>query len=236
VKKRPEHVPPGEWGNRVVFFKPVEKVKKNEDGDEEQDRWLVLREYCVFNAEQCEGPGIEKLLAQPGTARQRFIDYRPAEEVIAATKADIRFGGGRPFYSPQGDFIQLPPKETFVAPHEFYAVKAHECCHWTGHRSRLNRLDKLARFGDESYAVEELVAELGSAFLMAELGIPQSDDLSNVTAYLADWLRVLEGNHSAVFTASAAASRAVEYIWSFSRPAATEPEAGEALAPVACAG
>jgi antirestriction protein ArdC len=124
-----------------------------------------------------------------------------AKEVFAATGADVRHGGDRAFYSPDGDFIQLPPKQAFSNPHEYYGVFAHESVHWTGHVSRLNRLNKLARFGSESYAVEELVAELGGTFLLAELGIPQAGDLTNVTAYLASWLKVLDLNadfHGAV--------------------------------------
>lgn len=100
--------------------------------------------------------------------------------------------------------------------------------HWTGHEKRLNRLTKLARFGSESYAVEELVAELGSAFLLAELGIPQSDDLSNIAAYLANWLAVLQKDHFAIFTASSAASKAVDFILEFSRPKEAADEEVEA--------
>lgn len=146
------------------------------------------------------------------------MDYEPAEKVIAATGADIRFLGDRAFYSPEGDFIQLPRKEAFEKAHEFYGVMAHETVHWTGHKNRLNRLNKLARFGSESYSVEELVAELGNAFLLADLGIPQSDDLSAVTSYLDHWLNVLQRDHSAIFTASSAAAKAVDFILDFSRP------------------
>ncbi len=154
------------------------------------------------------------------------MDCGTAEKVIAATGADIRHGGGRAAYFPGADYIQVPEKQAFEKAHEYYCTVGHELVHWTGHERRLNRLDKLARFGNEAYAVEELVAELASAFLLADIGMPQSDDLTNVTAYLASWLRVLGRDHSAIFTASSAASKAVDFILSFSRPAGAEADAG----------
>jgi antirestriction protein ArdC len=185
----------------------------------------------VFNAEQVTGPGIEKYHARPKTP-STFIDCERAEQVIAATGAVIHHGGDRACYRPVDDCIQMPPKTAFPKAHEYYSVAAHELTHWTGHKSRLNRLDTLARFGDESYAVEELVAELGAAFLSAELGIRQSDDLSNVTAYLAHWLKVLESDVTAIFTASSAASKAVDLILGFSEnrtEADDEAEPAEAV-------
>jgi antirestriction protein ArdC len=103
----------------------------------------------------------------------------------------------------------------------------HELIHWTGHETRLHRINKLARFGDESYAVEELVADLGQAMLLGEIGVPQSEDLSNVTAYLGHWLKVLERDHSAIFVASSAASKAVDMVLSFSRPKEEEQKEPE---------
>ena len=215
IKKRPDDVAPGAYGSKVVLFKPITKSKKADDGEEKTSKFFVLREFVVFNAEQVTGPGIEKYLAHP-KAPSTFIDCERAEQVMAATGAVIQHGGGSAFYRPADDFIQMPPKNAFSKPHEYYSVAAHELTHWTGAKSRLNRLDTLARFGSESYAIEELIAELGAAFLSAELGIPQSDDLSNVTAYLAHWLAVLEKDVTAIFTASSAASKAVDFILAFS--------------------
>jgi antirestriction protein ArdC len=223
VKKRPDQIPAGKYGTRCILFKPITKTTKNGDGEEGEERFFLMREFTVFNAEQVTGPGIENYLAKPRSSNG-FVDYQPAEDAIAATGADIRYGGSKAFYRIAQDFIQLPPKEAFSQAHEYYATLTHECCHWTGHESRLNRLSKLARFGSEVYAMEELVAEMGSAFLCAELGIPQADDLSNVTAYLASWLNVLERDHNAIFTASSAASKAADFILGFSR-ARNEAEA-----------
>jgi antirestriction protein ArdC len=207
-----------------VFCKGVSKVTVNQRGEEEEDRFFLLREYTVFHAEQVEGDGIEEYRVLPRTGPP-FVDYGPAEEVIEATGASIRFGGNRAFYRPVGDFIQLPPRHSFVSPHEFYATALHELVHWSGNASRLARLDQNARFGSEPYAFEELVAEIGGCFLCSAVGIPQSDDLSNHAAYLGSWLKVLEKDHRAVFRASSQASAAADYIMAFSRSPQTSEEA-----------
>src|SRR5262249_31379248 len=149
----------------------------------------VLRTYTVFNAEQVEGDGVENYLPSHRNTNT-FADYSPAEEAIEATKARIRFGGSKAVYLPEGDFIRLPPKHSFINPHEFYGTAFHELAHWTGHESRLDRLGKNARFGDDAYAFEELVAEIAGCFACTEIGIPQSGDLSNQVAYLGHWLNV----------------------------------------------
>ena len=158
-----------------------------------------------------------------------FVDYSPAEEAFTATGADIRFGGGRAFYNPAEDFIQLPPKEAFVSQHEYYATLAHEGCHWTGHSSRLDRLNTNARFGDAAYSFEELCAEIGGDFLCSELAIPQSDDLSNHNAYLQTWLNVLQQDHGAIIRASSQASKAADFILAFSRKDEEATEGEEAV-------
>jgi antirestriction protein ArdC len=102
---------------------------------------------------------------------------------IAATQADIRHGGSRAYFNPAEDYIRLPVKESFKTPENYYSTALHELTHWSGHESRLNRLDKLARFGNESYAAEELVAELGASFLTSILGVPNVPIQDNA-AYL----------------------------------------------------
>lgn len=212
------HVRRGEKGTTIILYKPVRRTMTNDQGEEEIESFPIMRSWTVFNVAQVDGDDLDKYreTVRPNT-ESRFVDCAPAEDVFAATGAEIRHAGGGAFYSKDEDYIQMPPKEAFEISHEYYGVLAHETCHWSGHPSRLNRLDKLTRFGSESYAMEELVAELGSAYLSAEIGIPQSDDLSNVTSYLAHWLRVLERDHFAIFTAASAASKAVDFILSFSR-------------------
>jgi antirestriction protein ArdC len=221
----------GEKGVTGILYKPVTKTKVNDDGEEETSSFPLLKTFTVFHLSQVDGDLKQFKDTPRSDAGTPFVDYGPAEEVFAATSAEFRFGGGRAFYSPSGDFIQLPPKASFEKAHEYYGVLAHESVHWSGHESRLNRLSKFARFGDEAYAVEELVAELGSAYLLNDVGVPQSDDLGNVTAYLGHWLKVLQRDHSAIFTAASAASKAADFVLDFSRPkeeAAVE-EAGGVL-------
>jgi antirestriction protein ArdC len=208
----------GERGTAAILYKPVTKKKVNDEGEEEESRFALLKTFTLFHLSQVDGDLKQfRDTPRPDTVTP-FDDYGPAEEAFAATGADVRFAGSRAYFSPTGDYIQLPPKASFQKANEFYSVLAHESVHWSGHESRLNRLSKFARFGDEAYAVEELVAELGAAFLLTELGVPQSDDLSNVTAYLGHWLKVLQRDHSAIFTAASAASKAADFILDFSRP------------------
>jgi antirestriction protein ArdC len=219
VMSRPANVIPGGWGTRVVFCKAVSKtpVRVHADrveGDEDADpgrTFLVLREYTVFNAEQVEGDGIEayQATASPTAA---FIGYGPAERVLAVTGADIRYGGAKAVYVADGDYIRLPEPEAFTAPHEFYGTAFHELVHWSGHPSRLDRLARNDRFGSTSYAREELVAEIGGCLLSAEIGVPQSDDLTNQAAYLNSWLSILGHDPTAIFTAAAQASAAVDFL------------------------
>jgi antirestriction protein ArdC len=216
VQKLGGRVRKGQRASRIVYWRQVEKGKVNVAGVEEVETFPLLRTYCVFNVEQCEGPGVERFLARPCTGRP-FVDYAPAEEVIAATNARIEYGGSRAVYFPDDDYIQLPPKSSFESQQEFYATALHELIHFTGHESRLNRLKKNARFGSEAYAFEELVAEMGGAFLCNAVSLPQSDDLSNQAAYLASWLKVLEADTTAVFTAASQASAAADYILACSR-------------------
>ena len=210
----------GERGVTAILYKPVTKKKVNDDGEEEQSSFAFMKTFSLFHISQVDGDLSRFRDVPKPDSEPAFVDYGPAEEVFEATGADVRFGGGRAFYSPSHDYIQLPPKSAFSneKTHEFYSVLAHETVHWSGHESRLNRLNKFARFGDESYAVEELVAELGSAYLVNEIGLPQSDDLSNVTAYLGHWLKVLQRDHTAIFTAASAASAAADHILAYSRP------------------
>lgn len=222
VKARPSNVRTGEWGTRVVFCKAVAKkatheqaVEDQHDAEERGSRFFLLRTYCVFNAQQVEGDGIERFLARPSTATT-FEDFTPAEEVIASTGARIEHGGNKAVYFPEADYIRLPVKGAFESQKEYYSTALHELLHWSGHESRLARLNKNARFGDAAYSFEELVAEVGGCFLCTEIGVPQSGDLSNQAAYLASWLGILQADPAAIFSAASQASSAVDYLLGFS--------------------
>src|SRR5262249_15541122 len=133
-----------------------------------------------------------------------------AEEFFRAAGIDVRPGGNRAFYSPEADSIHMPPFEAFKEPLFYYSVLSHEGTHWTGAEKRLNR-DLSGRFGSESYAMEELVAELGAAFLCAGLGLP-TDPRRDHAPYIASWLKVLKNDKRAIFTAAAKAQQASDFL------------------------
>ncbi|MGB5468755.1 MAG: zincin-like metallopeptidase domain-containing protein [Sedimenticolaceae bacterium] len=146
-----------------------------------------------------------------------------AERFFAAIGADIRHGGNRAYYTITDDYIQMPPFESFHDAESYYATLAHETTHWTRHGTRLERDFGRKRFGDEGYAREELVAELGSAFLSADLGLtPEVRD--DHSAYIESWLKVLKGDKRAIFSAAAHAQRAVDF------PNELQPKAEEVAA------
>ncbi len=200
----------GEQSTRIVFYRHVERQTAfTGKGVEAVETFPLLKTYCVFNASQVDG--LEEFQARPGDATP-FVDFAPAEAVLAASGADIRYGGGKAQYAPDGDFIRIPEPEAFAAPHDFYGTAFHELVHFTGHASRLNRLTRNSRFGSTAYAREELVAEVGGCLLSAEVGVPQSDDLTNHAAYLNSWLSILGADPSAVFAAAAQASAALDFL------------------------
>ncbi|MEW4453049.1 zincin-like metallopeptidase domain-containing protein [Bremerella sp. JC817] len=144
---------------------------------------------------------------EPETTNDEFVDFAPAKIAIAATEADIRFGGDRCFYRPATDHIQMVPKHRFEHEKEFYSTLLHELSHWSEKRCEWTG----------NYAEGELRAEIAAAFMCSELEIPQSDDLSNVNAYLQNWLKALNDDPRFIFKASAAASKAADFVLSFSR-------------------
>ena len=131
-------------------------------------------------------------------------------------------GGNRAFYSPDRDIVQMPKLEAFRDGESYYATLAHEMTHWTRHESRLNRDLGRKRFADAGYAMEELVAEIGAAFLCADLGItPETRD--DHAAYIASWLKVLKDDKRAIFTAASHAQKAADYLHGLQPQTATTP-------------
>lgn len=201
----------GEHATHVVYYGSMEKEddESAHDEDETKKRVRFLRTYCVFNVEQIEGLlGDYYVQPDPVSIAERL----PAMEAFAhGTGADIREGGGRAFYRSSGDFIQMPPIGAFRDAEQFYATLNHELTHWTKHPSRLDRDMGRKQWGDEGYAAEELVAELGSAFLGAELGL-RPDHLDDHAAYIAEWLKVLKNDRRFIFIAAAKAQAAADYL------------------------
>mgnify|MGYP002778121426 CR=1 FL=1 len=227
VKKRPADVPPGQFGASIVFCKPISKKTTAETGEETEDKFWVLRTYTVFNLDQVDGPFDHlRVGSAPLPAHEVEQRHEHADAVIAATGADIRHGGDRAFYSPTGDFIQLPHRRQFERAEAYYQTAAHELCHWAEHPSRLN-WDRSKP--ENSYGMGELIAELGGCYLMGELGLPTGEDLTNHAAYLKSWLAGLKNDTRFIFKAAAQASRAVDHILSYSRTHEEAPSDEESL-------
>jgi antirestriction protein ArdC len=215
VKRRPSDVPAGRWGTTIVFYAQGKATAVNKEGHEEERVFPILRSYSVFNADQVDGAErfqVEEVQAEPVD----FIDYSPADEAIAAVPADIRFGGDRAYYQRGTDFIQMPHKHQFKEESEFYGTAFHELAHWSE-----------CRLGwDGSYALGELRAEIASCYALAELKVPMASDMENHHAYLANWLEAMRGDPRLIFQIASAASKATDYLLSFSQePAAVVEEA-----------
>ena len=196
----------GEHGTHCVFYKPWETESTNhETGETEIVKGAVLKGFTVFNLDQIDG--IEVPAREP---RAPFQAIEEAERILAASPARIIEGGARAFYQPTTDTIHLPSREDFINPEAFYSTALHEMTHSTGHKDRLAR-DFSGRFGDESYAFEELIAEMGSAFLGADIGILNTT-LPDHADYLANWIKILRADKKAILTAAAAASKAHGFI------------------------
>jgi len=169
------HVRKGEKGAPVVYANTISKTEADESTGDDVERTIpFLKAYTVFNVEQIESlPGHFYALAESTrNPDERIID---AERFFAASRADIRHGGDSAYYSPTLDYIQMPPFDAFRDAQAYYATLAHETTHWTKHATRLDRDFGRKRFGDDGYAREELVAELGAAFLCADLGLALED-------------------------------------------------------------
>lgn len=195
----------GEQSAPVVFWKPLDDDQEAEEGDEQPGRRFLARGYHVFNAAQVDGYSLPDIAPQPEGER-----IAHAEEFFAGVGATVRHDGNRAFYSPVGDFIQMPPFAAFCDPVAYYATLAHETVHYTGHPARCAR-DMKGRFGSDSYAAEELVAELGAAFLCADLALT-SEPRPDHAAYVASWLKVLKADSRAIFTAASKAQQAADWL------------------------
>jgi len=205
------HVRKGEKGSPVVYASTITRTETSEKSGEEEARDIpFMKGYTVFNVEQVEG--LPAHFYAPAEARLDPVARNAhAEEFFAALGADIRHGGNQAYYAMTHDYVQMPPFETFCDAESYYATLAHECTHWTRHPSRLERDFGRKRWGDEGYAMEELVAELGAAFLSADLDLtpePREDH----AAYIASWLKVLKDDKRAIFSAAAHAQRAADYL------------------------
>jgi antirestriction protein ArdC len=200
----------GEHGSLVVYADKITKTGTDDTGADVEIKIPFMKGYTVFNAEQIDGlPGHFYATVPPLNNEINRLD--PVESFFASTKANIQHGGNRAFYSPDRDLVQMPELQSFRDSESYYATLAHEMTHWTRHETRLNRDLGRKRFADAGYAMEELVAEIGAAFLCADLGIiPETRD--DHAAYIASWLTVLKDDKRAIFTAASHAQKAADYL------------------------
>lgn len=198
----------GEHGTQIVFYRMREiKDAKSDvaDADAADTRSIpLLRTYTVFNASQLESVP-DRFAICPVLAWQPVEE---AEQVLIKTGAVICHGGNRAFYRPSDDIIQLPPSASFEKPEDYYATALHELCHWTGHPHRLNRV-LTGRRDIEAYAYEELVAEIGAAFLCAYSRL--SARLEHAS-YISTWLDALRRDKRLIFVAAGAAQKAADFV------------------------
>ncbi len=197
----------GEKSTLGMFYKPIEDKNQETESDEEKGTRcrMVAKAFYLFNVAQIDG-----LEGLPEPKAPTFSPIADAEAIITASGAEVRHGGTRAFYSPAMDFVQMPSLDRFQSAENYYATILHELTHWTGHKNRLAR-EYGKRFGDRAYAFEELIAELGTAFLCASLGLVGAT-LEAHADYIADWLKILENDKRAVMTAASQAERAAEYL------------------------
>lgn len=218
----------GEKSSMIVFWKQV--ASRSDDDDSEPERkhghHMMARGYFVFNAGQVDGYDgklpVKVALPAELPEGQRIA---AADAFFGRVGAIVRHGGNRAFYSPAGDFIAMPEFRQFLDAHGYYATLAHEHCHWTGAKTRCDRIEAFGkRFGDEAYAFEELVAELGAAFWCASSGL-SNEPRPDHAAYLASWLRTLNHDKRAIFTAASKAQAAVDYLQAAASAATEQREA-----------
>jgi len=199
----------GEKGTHIVF---TSKLIVGEGEDEKKIGYL--KSFTVFNVAQIDGLQPDMTTEKKGVYNQQQRDDE-ATAFIQATKADIRHGGDRAFYRIADDFIMLPDTTAFESYEHYLATALHETVHWSGSKKRLDR-DLNNRFGTNAYAAEELVAELGAAFLCAHLGV---EGQLRHAEYIKSWLDLLKEDPRAIFTASSKASQAADYLRTFSEQA-----------------
>lgn len=206
----------GEKSSLIVFYRVFDNDAADDAGDEDRRRRCMARASRVFNVAQVEG-----YQASGPTPNDNRVDpVIAAETLVNATGARVAEGGDRAFYSIREDAVTMPDRYRFIdtksgsATQAWYATLLHELTHWSGASHRLDR--KFGeRFGDDAYAMEELVAELGAAFLCGDLGI-SAEPRADHAAYIDSWLRILKGDRKAIFAAASAANKAAEYLLAFS--------------------
>lgn len=227
AKQRGWKIKKGAKGALVTFFKMREIEKKNDEGEVEAKKVPMLRYYHVFNIMDVEGEGVDEFMPQGGDADTGAI-FDAAEDFIEALKARaglVTKDARKAFYRPSEDVVACPPRGMFASSQRggealegYYATMLHEIVHWSGARHRLNRT-KGKVFGDEAYAFEELVAEIGASFLAAHFGLPYQSQHAD---YIGGWLERAGNDERIFFKASKLAQQAAD--WLLEQAGMTETE------------
>lgn len=204
----------GEHGRRIVFFRMI--AEKDEDGEETGKIHPFITWTTVFKVSQCDG--IEQKFHKNAGSLFDFTANQTAEGVSTdyANREGVKIitrRGDRAYYRPSEDTVVIPIPEQYENSNEYYSTLFHELVHSTGHPKRLNRITDTAAFGNDEYSVEELVAEIGSASIMATLGIEDRSTFKNSSAYIQHWLKALKNNKRMIVSASAKAEKAIKLIF-----------------------
>jgi len=196
----------GEKATIIIYWKIKEVEKELENGEIKKEVIPILRYYKVFNLEQCEGIGIKE-------NKEEFNPIEKCEDIISNYKDKPEIKQGQPCYINSLDLIRIPDKNDFLNKEEYYSTLFHELTHSTGHEKRLNRegVTKAVNFGSDKYSNEELIAELGSAFLCAISGIANKV-IDNQQAYINDWIEIFRKDKKMLIQASRQAQRSTDYI------------------------
>lgn len=206
----------GQKGAQIILYRPIKQQNDNQSLDENVSNRprVFIGSATVFNASQVEGYIATDDKLKPVTDNTERLES--VEQFIASTQADIRLGGDRAFYAAKEDYIAIPDRALFTetsnssATESYYSTLFHELTHWTGNEKRCNR-NMLGRFGSSEYAMEELVAEIGAAYLCADKGISLSPRKDHAN-YLANWLKVIKKDDKAIFWAATRAQEAAGYM------------------------
>lgn len=217
----------GEHGSPSVYFSSFSKTEANRiTGEETQRNIRFIRSYTVFNVEQIDGlPAYYYPVAAPAEPRIESVHRAAIDAFFGALPATVRHGGDQAFFSPIGDYIQMPRRGAFRSDDHYASTLGHEYIHYSGAPSRLNR-EFGRKFGDQAYAFEELVASIGQCLVCADLGLP-GELHDNHASYIDHWLRILKSDASAIIKAASKAEQAFAWLkeQAGADTAAAEPEA-----------
>jgi antirestriction protein ArdC len=216
------HVRKGETSSLSVYYSQISKTEQDRVTGEDQTRAVrFLKAYNVFNADQIDGlPAHYYPVLAPPEDRPDSVHRAAIDAFFATLPIDVRHGGNAAFFSPAGDYIQMPPREAFHSDDHYASTLGHEAVHWSGGKTRLERTFG-KRFGDKAYAFEELVASIGQCLICADLGLP-GELHDNHASYISHWLDILKGDSSAIIHAAAKAEQAFSYLKAFSSGVSSE--------------